>query len=48
MMRFIEHGRRVKMIETAFTTQAVDTPDDLRQVEELLRQDPLTATYINI
>ena len=48
MMRFIEHGRRVKMIETAFTTQAVDTPDDLRRVEELLRQDPLTATYINI
>ena len=48
MMRFIEHGRRVKMIETAFTTQAVDTPDDLRRVEELLRQDPLTAKYNNI
>ncbi|MGD8990755.1 MAG: 3-deoxy-manno-octulosonate cytidylyltransferase [Desulfobacterales bacterium] len=48
MLRFIEHGHRVRMIETAFTTQAVDTPDDLRKVEELLRQDPLTATYINL
>jgi 3-deoxy-manno-octulosonate cytidylyltransferase (CMP-KDO synthetase) len=47
MMRFIEHGRKVKMIETSFSTHAVDTQDDLKQVEELLRQDPLTAKYIN-
>ena len=48
MMRFIEHGRRVKMIETSFSTHAVDTPEDLKRVEKLLRQDPLTAKYINI
>jgi 3-deoxy-manno-octulosonate cytidylyltransferase (CMP-KDO synthetase) len=47
MMRFIEHGHRVKMIETSFSTHAVDTPDDLKRVEELLRQDPLTGKYIN-
>jgi len=47
MMRFIEHGHRVKMIETSFSTHAVDTPDDLKRVEELLRHDPLTAKYIN-
>lgn len=46
MMRFIEHGHRVKMIETSFSTHAVDTPDDLKRVEELLRHDPLTAKYI--
>jgi 3-deoxy-manno-octulosonate cytidylyltransferase (CMP-KDO synthetase) len=48
MMRFIEHGHRVKMIETSFSTHAVDTPDDLRRVEKLLRRDSLTAKYINI
>ena len=48
MMRFIEHGHRVKMIETSFSTHAVDTPDDLERVETLLRQDPLTAKYNNI
>jgi 3-deoxy-manno-octulosonate cytidylyltransferase (CMP-KDO synthetase) len=48
MMRFIEHGHRVKMIETSFSTHAVDTPEDLRRVEKLLRQDPLTAKYTHI
>ena len=47
MMRFIEHGRRVKMVETSFSTHAVDTPDDLKVVEKLLRKDPLTGKYIN-
>jgi 3-deoxy-manno-octulosonate cytidylyltransferase (CMP-KDO synthetase) len=47
MMRFIEHGHKVKMVETSFSTHAVDTPDDLKRVEELLRQDPLTAKYIS-
>jgi 3-deoxy-manno-octulosonate cytidylyltransferase (CMP-KDO synthetase) len=46
MMRFIEHGRKVKMIETSFSTQAVDTPDDLKRVEELLHQDQLTPKYM--
>jgi 3-deoxy-manno-octulosonate cytidylyltransferase (CMP-KDO synthetase) len=47
MMRFIEHGRKVKMVETSFSTHAVDTPADLEFVEELLRKDPLIAKYIN-
>jgi len=47
MMRFIEHGRRVKMVETTFATHAVDTPDDLKVVEKLLRKDPLTGKYIS-
>ena len=46
MMRFIEHGRKVKMIETSFSTHAVDTLGDLEFVERLLRQDPLTQKYI--
>jgi 3-deoxy-manno-octulosonate cytidylyltransferase (CMP-KDO synthetase) len=46
MLRFIEHGRKVKLVETKLTTHAVDTPDDLRRVEWLLRQDPLTRRYL--
>jgi 3-deoxy-manno-octulosonate cytidylyltransferase (CMP-KDO synthetase) len=46
MMRFIEHGRRVKMVETSFSTHAVDNPEDLKLVEELLRQDQLTPKYL--
>ena len=46
MMRFIEHGRKVQMVETSFSTHAVDTPADLKYVEGLLRQDPLTPKYL--
>jgi len=46
MMRFIEHGRKVKMIETSFSTHAVDNPADLKLVEDLLRKDPLTQRYL--
>lgn len=46
MMRFIEHGYKVKMVETGFATQAVDTIQDLKMVEKLLLDDPLTQQYI--
>ena len=46
MMRFIEHGRRVKMIETSHSTHAVDNPADLELVQELLSRDPLTQKYL--
>ncbi len=45
MMRFIEHGVPVRMVETEFDTQAVDTPADLERVEALMRDDPLVVTY---
>ena len=34
------------MVETSFSTHAVDHPPDLELVERLLRQDPLTQQYI--
>jgi 3-deoxy-manno-octulosonate cytidylyltransferase (CMP-KDO synthetase) len=46
MLRFIEHGYKVKMVETSFSTHAVDTPADLKNVEKLMMTDPLTRTYI--
>ncbi len=45
MMRFLEHGVPVRMVETKFDTQAVDTPEDLARVEKLMLGDPLTETY---
>jgi 3-deoxy-manno-octulosonate cytidylyltransferase (CMP-KDO synthetase) len=46
MLRFIEHGLRVKMVETPYSTHAVDTPEDLQFVEGLLQKDPLTRKYL--
>ena len=46
MLRFLEHGYRVRLIETEFNTHAVDTPADLAMVESLMRQDPLTNQYL--
>ncbi len=45
MLRFIEHGGRIRLVETEIDTHAVDTPDDLRLVEKLLKNDPLISFY---
>lgn len=37
MMRVLEHGMQVRMTPTRYSTQAVDTPADLRRVEALMR-----------
>lgn len=39
MMRVLEHGGKVKMVRTSCQTQAVDVPEDLRKVEEILRKE---------
>ncbi|MDJ0811318.1 MAG: 3-deoxy-manno-octulosonate cytidylyltransferase [Desulfobacterales bacterium] len=46
MLRFLEHGIRVKMVETTYATQAVDTPSDLEKVEILMGTDPLVSQYM--
>jgi len=45
MMRFIEHGYKVRMVETDYDSHAVDRPEDVRRVERLLADDPLLKTY---
>lgn len=36
MMRILEHGYKVRMVPTEYCTKAVDTPEDLIQVESLM------------
>jgi len=45
MLRVIEHGRRVRLVETEANTHAVDTAEDLRLVEALMKDDPLVVRY---
>ncbi|MCA1555986.1 MAG: 3-deoxy-manno-octulosonate cytidylyltransferase [Acidobacteria bacterium] len=45
MLRVIEHGGRVRLVETDVDTHAVDTPNDLRLVEALMADDPLLLRY---
>jgi 3-deoxy-manno-octulosonate cytidylyltransferase (CMP-KDO synthetase) len=45
MLRAVEHGLRVRLVETAADTHAVDTPEDLRLVESLMKDDPLVELY---
>ena len=46
MMRFLEHGYPVRMVETQVSTHAVDTPADLAMVESLMERDPLLERYM--
>ena len=45
MLRVIEHGFRVRLVETDVDTHAVDTPEDLLLVEALMKHDPLILRY---
>jgi D-3-phosphoglycerate dehydrogenase len=46
MLRLVEHGLPVRMVETEEETHAVDTPEDLRRVERMMRNDPLLRRYV--
>lgn len=43
MLRLLEHGFPIRLVEIAGPSHSVDTPQDLARVEELLRKDPLAA-----
>ncbi|MSR87959.1 MAG: 3-deoxy-manno-octulosonate cytidylyltransferase [Candidatus Zambryskibacteria bacterium] len=45
MNRFLEHGYKVKMVLENFQTQAVDTPEDIRKVLNLMADDSLLKNY---
>jgi 3-deoxy-manno-octulosonate cytidylyltransferase (CMP-KDO synthetase) len=45
MLRAIEHGFPVRLVRTDKVTHSVDTVDDIRMVERLMRADPLIERY---
>lgn len=46
MLRLLEHGYKVRLVETDYDTHAVDTPADRELVERLMRDDPLVKQYV--
>jgi len=45
MMRLLEHGYKVRMVETEHSSHAVDTEADRVMVESLMKDDPLVSQY---
>jgi 3-deoxy-manno-octulosonate cytidylyltransferase (CMP-KDO synthetase) len=45
MNRVLESGGRIRMVPTQMRTIGVDTPAELAAVAELMKNDPLIATY---
>lgn len=45
MLRILEHGKRVKMVECTERTHSVDVPQDVAVVERLMANDPVLALY---
>ena len=48
MNRVLEAGGRIRMVLTEAATIGVDTPKELKHVEELLTNDPTLARYLNL
>jgi 3-deoxy-manno-octulosonate cytidylyltransferase (CMP-KDO synthetase) len=45
MLRVLEHGYKVKMIPTIYDTYSVDTKEDLKKVEKIMKKDELIIRY---
>jgi 3-deoxy-manno-octulosonate cytidylyltransferase (CMP-KDO synthetase) len=44
-IRYLEHGYKVKAVFTDLLTDTVDTPEDLKYVEKLMKNDNLIKLY---
>ena len=45
LLRFLEHGKKVKVVETTQETFNVDNQEDLIRVRTIMENDPLFQTY---
>jgi len=48
MNRFLEHGIKVKMVKTQLPLSGVDTKEDLLKVQEMMKNDRLLSSYLNL
>ena len=45
MLRFLESGDTIKMVETDVITIGVDTPEELSRVERIMENDDIFMLY---
>lgn len=45
MLRLLENGVDVRLVKTEYETYPVDTPDDHKKVNEMMKYDPLFRKY---
>lgn len=45
MLRFLEYGYKVKIVESPYETYSVDVPEDIKKVERVIKNDPLFGKY---
>lgn len=45
MIRAIQHGYKVRMVESPFVSKSVDTENDRLEVERLIKTDPIWEQY---
>jgi 3-deoxy-manno-octulosonate cytidylyltransferase (CMP-KDO synthetase) len=46
MLRLLEHGYKIKIVPTQSDSYSVDTPEDLKKVEQLMNKDSLISQYV--
>lgn len=47
VMRILEHGYPITLVETTFPVYSVDTPPELERVRTVMATDPLGAEYLS-
>ncbi|MCF7822824.1 MAG: 3-deoxy-manno-octulosonate cytidylyltransferase [Candidatus Marinimicrobia bacterium] len=45
MLRFLEHGHKIRIVETEYETYSVDVPSDLDKVIQVMEKDELRKSY---
>lgn len=48
MLRAMEHGYPIRLVESLYSTYSVDTPEDAARVESAMRADPLFRSYAKL
>ena len=45
MLRWLEHGYKVRIVGSPFETYSVDVPEDIKNVERVMKKDPWSSKY---
>jgi len=45
MLRFLENGYKIRIVESPYETYSVDVPDDIQKVEQVMKEDKLRLEY---